>query len=234
MTKINKCTVKGGAFEDVKQAVDSLNSLLAEVRQTGNHVEKERTYRSNVSGLQECIFEVINGSTDEWKETDVHGLFLHRQEEVNEKKYSLTVSFEHPLYEHVWLTDKDGNNLSLELIPFLKYTLEYLKEKGVVKVSHSMIDAKLNLPDLATSLKRTRKDPGLLRAEAERVGNVVKAATYTQSKLTTAVRNFCSKNNLKIKLANGADQELEFERVMNSEVVLRGWESGSPNRSSRA
>lgn len=200
MTKSNEYNIKGGSFDDAAQAVDILNSLLNEVRHSGEKTTKQRVFRANVSGLQECIGEIIRGARGQWRESGIEDIFLHRKEDVAEKKYALKLSFEHPLYEYVWLTDKDGHNIGEELIPFLEYTVEYLREAATVRLSHSMIDAKLNLPDFKTSLEATRRDPGLLRAEAERVGKVVKAATLVQGRFTAAIRDFCNKNELKVEL----------------------------------
>ncbi|MDJ0764170.1 MAG: hypothetical protein QNJ97_14405 [Myxococcota bacterium] len=204
MSRSNEYKVTGGAFADPNEAINALDSLLEDVKRTDAkssfNIEQERQYRANITELQGCFDKIFSEAKQDWKDIGLDGAFSLVSDDVSPDKFKRQALFQHPIYEHVWLTDPSGKNMSEELHPFLRFSMEYDKSKSTVAVSFTKVETKLNLPELRTSIKSVRDDLELVKQEVERVGTVVNTALDVVTRITSGVRELCNANQLKLNL----------------------------------
>ncbi|MCP4677391.1 MAG: hypothetical protein GY854_18130 [Deltaproteobacteria bacterium] len=208
MARVNEFKTNGGAFADPNEAMNALESYLEEIEQTGDmsitKLDREKNYRSNISGLKNCFSNIVGKSVSQLKKLGLNTSFIQIAEEMQQERFAEQVSFRYPVYEHVWLTDPDGKDVGEELLPFLVYNLEYIKEEGRVTVSVVRLNTKLNLPELRTSFKAAREDIDLVRKETEFVATVHRSAEEMSGKFTAALEQLCAKENLQWEASDSA------------------------------
>ncbi len=223
MSRINEYKVKGGAFADPNEAISALDSLLEDVKATdaksAYNTETERQYHTNIVGLQDCLSKILMDVKPSWQDLGLDGSFALLKEEANRDSYKQKAVFQHPVYEHVWLTNSDGKNMAEDFLPFLYLNVEYDKEASAVNLSYAKVETKLNLPELKTSLKAAREDLELVKEEVERAGSVVTTALDTVTQATQAIRDYCSANSLNFESTEGpadADADTSEKKMPKS------------------
>ncbi|MCP4600930.1 MAG: hypothetical protein GY847_10445 [Proteobacteria bacterium] len=213
MARINEYQANGGTFENASDAISALENYLKDVRSTldrsSTTLDKERRYRTSISGLKECLKGIVDSSLANWKDIGLDASFVQEVEAIQKERFVKQLMFRHPVYEHVWLTDSNGNNVAEELLPFLVYELEYIKPKELIKVSSEQLNAKLNLPELRTSIKAAGDDIEVVKKEAEFVATVLNTALETRNKISTALEEFCKEHALKLE---GSDTQVDSSK----------------------
>lgn len=202
MSRTNEFKIKSEAFGGIEAAISALDSLLNDVSKSreacSNLTESERRYRKNASGLKDSIDAAIAACADQWIPYDLDSSFFLREERLENEIFTYVVSFIHPVYEHLWLTTPEGENVCESLMPFLSLTLEYSKYSAEVKLTTMQLETTFHLPNLRASIRSSQEDLEIIKQEAERINNCITAAIDTQEKMVEAVQGFCGEVGLKI------------------------------------
>lgn len=202
MARSNEYRSEGGSFDNLSDALSSIDNLLKDVKQADENREvpheKQRGFRNVISELQAelgaCIAELMKS----WDELDLDPLYIYSTEELSVTEYSRHIKFLHPEYEHVWLTEGKGQDVGSSLIPFIDYGIVYNYEQKKLTVTNLLLDTKLNLPDFKTSLQAAHVDLEILKEDAKRVEVVCANGEAAYKRLSETLRRYCDAHDLEL------------------------------------
>lgn len=223
MTRTNEYKTDGGSYDNLSDALSSIDQLLDDVKRAHDAHEvvpgKQRGFRNVIAELQEeldgCIAELRN----KFAELALDPLYIFTSEEISKTTYIRHIRFLHPEYQHVWLTDGNGKNIASELIPFIDYSLTYNFEIQNLVVSALSMNPKLNLPGLKTSLKAAHVDLEILKQDAQRVEMVIENGVSAQKKLSELLKRYCESHDIEFAVQEEVVPfwETEAERTARKE-----------------
>ncbi len=202
MARSNEYKSEGGSFDNLSDALSSIDNLLDDVKKADEQREvlpvKARGFRNVISELQielgACIAELMKS----WNELDLDPLYIYSTEEVSMTEYTRHVKFLHPEYEHVWLTEGKGQDVSSLLIPFIDYGIVYDYKEQKLTVTNLLLDTKLNLPDFKTSLQAAHVDLEILKEDAKRVEVVCANGEAAHKKLSETLTRYCEAHEIEL------------------------------------
>lgn len=223
MTRTNEYKTDGGSYDNLSDALSSIDQLLEDVKRAHDAREvapgKQRGFRNVIAELQEeldgCIAELRVG----FAELALDPLYIYTSEEISKDTYIRHIRFLHPEYEHVWLTDGNGKNVASDLLPFIDYRLTYNIASQHLVVSALSMNPKLNLPGLKTSLKAAHVDLEILKQDAQRVEMVNENGASAQKKLSEVLKRYCESHDIEFAIEEEVVPfwETEEERVARKE-----------------
>ena len=204
MSRTNEYKTDGGAYEDLSEALSSIDQLLEDVKRAHEEHEvvpgKQRGFRNVIAELQAELDGCITELRTSFAELAFDPLYIYTSEELSKTIYTRHIKFLHPEYQHVWLTDGNGGNVASDLLPFIDYCLTYDSESKKLAVSALSMKPKLNLPGLRTSLKAAHVDLEILKQDAQRVEIVNENGATAKNKLSEMLNSYCESHDIQFSI----------------------------------
>ncbi len=196
MARTNEYRSTGGAFDKLSDALKSIEERLEEVKKAGEQPEENpvaavRSFRHVIAELRRETDGALATIMKDWDALSLDPLYLYTSEDVNTLRYSRSIRFLHPVYEHVWLTEGQERDIARELLPFIDLRLSYLYEDKRAEVLVLRLDAKLNLPEFKSSREAAHVDLEMLKEDAKRVELVTGNGEAAVQRLLEGLRRYC-------------------------------------------
>ncbi len=200
MSRANEYKTDGGSYDNLSDALSSIDQLLEDVKRAHDAHEvapgKQRGFRNVIAELQQELDGCISQLRASFAELALDPLYIYTSEEISKATYIRHIRFLHPEYQHVWLTDGNGGNVASDLLPFIDYCLTYNIESKSLFVAAQSMNPKLNLPGLKTSLKAAHVDLEILKQDAKRVETVNENGASAQKKLSEMLKAYCESHDI--------------------------------------
>ena len=200
MARTNEYKTDGGAYDKLSDALISIDQLLEDVKRANEEQVavpgKRRGFRNVIAELQNELDVCIAELRKSYTALALDPLYIYTAENISKTTYTRHIRFIHPEYQHVWLTDGNGENVASDLIPFVDYRLSYSYESQSLVVTALSMNPKLNLPGLKTSLEAAHVDLEILKQDAKRVEMVNENGEAAQKRLSEMLNTYCESHDI--------------------------------------
>ena len=203
MARSNEFKLDGGAFENLSDAMRSLDDLLIDLQTTDEERQlpmKRRGFRYVISELQNELDACVAKLLTSWNDLNLDPLFIYSTENISKEQYEKRIRFLYPVFDNVWLTDGREKDISTELIPFIDYGLVYDHGERRLSVSNQQLITHLNFPELKSSLKAAHVDLEIVNEDAKRVAAVRESGQAAHTKLSETLTCYCNAHEIALEI----------------------------------